>query len=141
MLKPKLVENKIKFIKQDIDKLSKFKDYTFDQIAQDETAHLATERLIERIVNDAIDINQHIIAENSLIDKLSDYKSSFLLLIGLKILPKKFAQDVADSVGLRNILVHHYRELDEKIFYKSIKDCLKDYSKYCQYILKYIDNL
>jgi len=59
-------------------------------------------------------------------------------LAKIKILPKKFSEEISKSVGLRNILVHQYQKLDEKIFYNSIKDCLKSYTKYCAYILKHI---
>jgi uncharacterized protein YutE (UPF0331/DUF86 family) len=71
---------------------------------------------------------------------VDDYKrESFLLMGKIKVLPKDFAKKIADSVGLRNILVHQYRKLDEKIFYQAIKDCLVQYPKYCRYVLRYLE--
>lgn len=93
------------------------------------------------VINEAIDINQHLIVELGKGKLPFDYKESFLLLGELGILPQKFAEEISRSVGLRNILVHQYRKLDEKIFYQSIKDCLRQYSLYCGYILKYLEKL
>lgn len=68
-----------------------------------------------------------------------DFRESFLLLSKLDVYPDIFAKKIAESVGIRNILVHQYRKLDEKIFYASIKDCLAQYTKYCDYILEFLN--
>lgn len=135
MINQNLVERKIKLIQDDLEKLKKFKSYSFDEIAKDYYTHKTVERIIEVVINEAIDINQHLIVELGKGELPFDYKESFLLLTDFKILPKSFAQKIAQSVGLRNILVHQYRKLEEKIFYCSIKDCLSQYTRYCRYIL------
>ncbi|MBI5620534.1 DUF86 domain-containing protein [Candidatus Gottesmanbacteria bacterium] len=91
------------------------------------------------MVNEAIDINQHLIVKSGQ-DKLPfDFKESFLLLVPIGVYSEEFAKKIADSVGLRNILVHQYRELDEQLFYASIKDCLGQYTQYCKYIFVYLE--
>ena len=138
MINKDLIERKIKSIQDDLEKLEKFKDYSFYEIAKEYYTHKSVERIIEVIINEAIDINQHLVIELGKGKLPFDYKESFLLLADLKILPKKFTEKIAESVGLRNILVHQYQKLDEKIFYHSINDCLKQYTQYCRYILKYL---
>lgn len=138
MINKNLIEKKIKLIQEDLEKLKKFKDYSFDEIAKDYYTHKTVERIIEVIINEAIDVNQHLIIELGKGKLPFDYKESFLFLADLKILPKNFTEKIANSVGLRNILVHQYHKLDEKIFYQSIKDCLRQYTQYCGYILKYL---
>jgi uncharacterized protein YutE (UPF0331/DUF86 family) len=140
MINKQLVKRKLKLILDDLDKLKKFKDYTFDEVAKDYYTHKAVERIIEVIINEAIDINQHIIVKKT--DQVPvDYKQTFLKLGELEVLPKDFAKDISDSVGLRNILVHQYRELDEKIFYESISECLEQYTQYCDYIQDYLSSI
>ena len=139
MLNKKLIKEKIKHIQEDLLHLKDYQNLSFDKVAKDYTTHKVIERIIEVIVNEAIDINQHLIVELGKGKLPFDYKESFLLLGELGILPQKFAEEISRSVGLLNILVHQYRKLDEKIFYQSIKDCLKQYSNYCRYVIKYLD--
>jgi len=141
MIDEKLIQEKVKLIQTDLFHLEDYKELSFDEVAKNYTTHKTVERIIEVVINEAIDINQHLIVELGKGDLPFDYKESFLLLADLKVLPKKFAQAISQSVGLRNILVHQYRKLDEKIFYYSIKDCLSQYTRYCRYILEYLGNI
>ena len=139
MLDKEFIKNKINFIHKDLKNLAGFKAYSLQEITSNSYRHMVIERLFEKIIGDALDINQHIIAQNKEIEVPNDYKETFLALIKLKILPKKIGEEISKSAGLRNILVHQYRELNEQIFYKSIKSCLRDYAKYCEYILRFIE--
>lgn len=138
MINKEFIKNKIYYIQRELDALSKYRDCSFEEIVSSFEKHTIVERILERIINDAIDINQHLIAESDKKELPFDFRESFLLLVGLGVYPKKFSEEIAKSTGLRNILVHQYRKLDEKIFYLSIKDCLRDYIKYCDYILEFL---
>lgn len=100
--------------------------------------HYEAERLIELIVGNAIDINFHIIKELNL-SAPKQYRDSFIELGDNHILDAFFSKRIADSVGLRNILVHHYDEIDLDIFYDGLKGGIKDYEQYVKEINKYID--
>lgn len=141
MLDKEFVKNKIKFIQQELVLLEKYKGCSLQEIVSDYIKHSVVERILERVINDALDINQHIIAESGKIEVPNDYRDTFLALPKIKIMPEKFTKEIAMSVGLRNILVHNYRKLNEEIFYNSIKTCLRDYTKYCDYILQYIKKI
>jgi len=101
----------------------------------------ALERYLERIINRAIDINQHLIAELATKDTSPplDYTETFLRLAALGIYPSDFSQRIAKSVGTRNILIHEYDGVDYSNIYSSIYDCLKDYHEYCNYILIFLE--
>jgi len=139
MLDRQMIKRKIGRIEKELFYLSDFKDFTFDELAKDYLTHHAAERLIEVIVNFAIDINQHIIANSVKKDLPFDFKESFLILSDIGVYPKDFANQIGQSAGLRNILVDDYAKLDEKKFYSSIKDCYKDYTEYCRYIIDYLN--
>lgn len=143
MIKQKLVENKINLIQTELSRLEEFKDYSFQQIVSDYIKQATVERLLERIIIRALDINQHLIAQLSTkkTEAPRDYKETFLELADLGVYPKEFAKRISKSVGTRNILVHDYDKVDYSQIYDSIDDCLEDYHKYCDYILKYIENL
>ena len=136
-----LVERKISLIQDDLEKLSRLKDFSLNEIVSDFMKQATVERLLERIISRAIDINEHIIAEQATAETSlpKDYRETFLRLVELKIYPIDFAENIAKSVGTRNLLVHEYNKIDYERVYSSIKDCLKDYHIYINYILKYID--
>ena len=140
MVRKDLVQRKISLIQDDLARLADFARFSFDEIAGDSVKQAAVERMLERVISRAIDINEHLIS--ALAGKETsppkDYRETFLRLADTRVYPKKFAEDIAKSVGVRNILVHEYDKIDEKKVYESIKDCLTDYAKYVDYVLEFL---
>lgn len=141
MINETFVRRKIALIQDEFSNLEKLSKYSFDEIVSDFIKQAALERILEKIIMRAIDINQHIIAELSNKDTIApkDYKETFLRLVNFKIYPADFAEQIGKSVGARNVLVHDYDKVDYSIIYSSVKDCLKDYHQYCQYILDFLE--
>ena len=139
MLDKKFVTRKIKLIQEEIAKLEELNNYTFEEIKDDFIKRYSVERALEKIIMRAIDINQHIIAENAVGDeKIRGYEDTFYILEKLDIYPKKFAEAIAPSAGLRNRLVHEYNDTKDEIIYTSVSEAIIQYTEYCDYILKYI---
>jgi len=143
MLKKDFVEKKIDLIQQELVNLSELKNFTMQEIAGDFYKYNTLERLLEKIIMRAVDINQYLLREigDGKNDSPVTYRETFLRLVDIDILPKKFAEQIAQSVGLRNILAHDYDDetISYEKIYNSIDDCLKDYHRYCEYILKAIE--
>ena len=90
----------------------------------------------------AIDINEHLISELSAGEGKTTrltYRDTFLLLADLGVYTQDFAEQIARSAGLRNILVHDYNDVDRKIVHGSIKSCLQDYHRYLELIGSFLD--
>lgn len=140
MINKKLINRKIELIQTDLNYLSEFKQSSFDEISKDYKKQALVERFLGRIINRAIDINQHLITE--LFDKKQasprSYKDTFLRLADFEIYPVEFASEISKSVGIRDILNHEYDNVDYSKIYSSISHCLKDYHSYCDYILKFL---
>lgn len=141
MLKVDFLIRKIKLIQEDLSELEGLSSLTFDELTKNSRDYYATERLLERIVTRAIDINNHIIAEKGTgKEEVRRYQDSFLRLADLDVYPKIFAEAIAPSAGLRNILVHDYDGIAPRIIYDSVKDALLQYTEYCRYILIFADS-
>jgi len=143
MIRKDLVQRKISLIQDELVKLRQFETMTLDEIATDFLKQNALERILEKIINRAIDINNHLIAElaKETTSPPKDYHDTFLRLAELGLYPHEFAKEIAKSVGTRNILAHEYENVDEKAIYDSIGDCLKDYRAYGDYILKFLEKV
>ena len=139
MIDKELIKRKVSLIQDDLIHLATFSGLTLDQIASDFIKQAAVERLLERIINRALDINQHIIGESSVpsVSPPKTYRDTFLALADLGIYTHDFAQEIAKSIGTRNVLVHEYDKTDESQIYQSIGDCLRDYRLYIDYILAF----
>jgi len=141
MVNKKLVKQKINLIEEEMLDLEKLAKYSFDQIASDFLKLNIVERILEKIINRALDINQHLIAQLSQgeIKTPLNYRETFLRLADLNVYPQKFAQNILKSIGTKNVLVYDYDKVDYSKIYNSINDCLKDYHQYCDYIIKILN--
>jgi len=139
MLDKNFIIRKVKLIHEELSHLEELSNFSVEEIAADYKKTAIVERLLEKIITRAIDINQHIIAEMGKgTERVRGYEDTFLALSQLGVYPQEFAQQIAPSAGLRNRLVHEYNELEQGIIYRSINETLEQYTKYCQYILDYI---
>ena len=144
MVRREFVVRKLQLIADDLERLVQFKDETLASLTGDFVKLAAVERLIERTVMRAIDVNEHLISElgtgEGRATRLT-YRDTFLLLADLGVYSKDFAERIARSAGLRNILVHDYNDADRKIVHGSIKPCLQDYHQYVEYVRSFLDRL
>jgi len=142
MIRREFVQRKLQLVAEDLERLLRFRDETLGSLVADDLKLAAVERILERIVMRAIDVNEHIISELSTGEGRSTrltYRDTFLLLVDTGVYPKAFAEQIARSAGLRNVLVHDYNDVDRKIVHASIKACLQDYRRYLEYVSGFIE--
>lgn len=141
MLDCDLVQRKIKMILEDLDRLRQYKGYSFDEIAQDFAKTAVLERLLEKAITRAIDVNRHILTElGKGTEKIRGYEDTFHALAELGVYDPKFAAQIARSAGLRKRLVHEYNDTDPAIIFASVAEALKQYARYCESVFKFIEN-
>jgi len=144
MIRLEFVRRKLQLIADDLTLLLQFKNETLESITKDHVRLAAVERIVERIVMRAVDVNEHIFSELATGKERSSrlaYRDTFLVLAEFGIYPKNFADQISKSAGLRNILVHDYNDIDRKILHGSIRDCLIDYHRYLEYLSGYLDSI
>ncbi|GIX47740.1 MAG: hypothetical protein KatS3mg131_1951 [Candidatus Tectimicrobiota bacterium] len=140
-----LVRRKLGLIAEELGRLLSFRDVSLEELLGDFIRQAAVERILERIINRAIDINEHLIAElatgeEDRITRLT-YRDTFLMLADLGVYPRAFGESVARSVGLRNVLVHEYNTVDPAQVHSSIRSCLRDYERYIRYVEAFVERL
>ncbi len=138
MLNRDFIERKANLILKDIERLRSLAEYSFEDIAKDFVKYGAVERLLEKIVTRAIDVNRHIISElGNGNEPVRGYEDTFHALATLGVYEKAFGEAIAPSAGLRNRLVHEYDDTDPKIIYSSVQDAVNHYTQYCEAILAF----
>jgi uncharacterized protein YutE (UPF0331/DUF86 family) len=131
------VKRKLAIIMENIKALGPIKNMTKEEYSRDLYKRKATERLLQELIEAAIDINTHIIVQtgNTVPD---DYYDSFIKAGELKIISADLAQRLAPSAGLRNRLVHEYDFLKHSIVFEAVRMADTLYSKYIKEINDYI---
>lgn len=132
-----VVRRKIAVMIESLNALDPIKDMTEEEYVEDLYKRKATERLLQELIEAAIDINTHIIVQsgNSVPD---DYYESFIKAGELKIIPMGLAKKLAPSAGLRNRLVHEYDLLEHSMVLDAVRMAEKLYPEYIKEIEKYI---
>jgi len=141
VIRPEFVHRKLQLIADDLGRLVRFKDETLESLTGDDVKLAAVERMLERIVMRAVDVNEHLVSELATGEERSSrlsYRDTFLMLADHGVYPKEFADRIANSAGLRNILVHDYNDVDRRIVHASIRTCLQDYHRYLEHLAEFL---
>lgn len=132
-----LIYQKLSILQDYYRELQSLEYITFEEYTGNNINKRAVERLIQLIVEVATDIN-NILLKILRQKTAPDYFSTFIELAHLKVLDEDFARLIAPSTGLRNIIVHEYQIIDDKIVYNAIKTTLQFYLQYMKYINNYL---
>lgn len=136
-IEKEIIRRKISVIIENLNALELIRNMTREQYADDIYKRKATERLLQELIEAAIDINTHIIVQTSNIVP-DDYYESFIKLGELKIMTTELAEKLAPSAGLRNRLVHEYDLLENSIILEAVKVAVDIYPEYIKAIEDYI---
>ena len=137
MINKKLIESKLVDLKTYFEKLSPLLEEDARSIIDDDLKLSTVERRFQLIVDTAVDINTHLIKESGA-PTPDDYQSTFITLAENKILPMELALKIAPSVGLRNLIVHKYGQVDLKKMVDDIKSEIGQYLEYLSHASEYL---
>src|SRR3989304_4816321 len=143
MIRKDFVRRKISLIQDELAHLVELSRFSFNEIVSDFVKQSAMERILERVISRAIDVNNHLIAELATKDTSppKDFKETFMRMADIGVYPVGFAGQISRSVGTRNIRDDEYDKVDYQKLYVSVSDCLRDYHQYCEYILGLLDKM
>jgi uncharacterized protein YutE (UPF0331/DUF86 family) len=97
----------------------------------------SAERLIQLSIESTIDMGNHISADLNL--GYADYGSQIPdILAEKKLISRELAETWIKMIGLRNILVHDYLDVDHAIIYELIQTRLSDFDKLKAFFTQYI---
>jgi len=96
------------------------------------------ERELQVAIQCALDIGNHIIAEENL--TAPEDQADILHILGASgILPLPFAERILPMAGFRNILVHDYLRLDHPKVYSILTQALTDLEEFARHTQAWLD--
>jgi uncharacterized protein YutE (UPF0331/DUF86 family) len=97
-----------------------------------------TERYLQLSAQCVIDVCQLIAVEES-IKMVGENREIVSELRGRRIITEKTASNLTKMVGMRNVLVHEYGEIDNKMVYETLKNNMNDFEDFIEEIKKYFN--
>lgn len=132
-----IIRRKLAVIIENLNALGPISGMTREEYIQDVYKRKATERLLQELIEAAIDINIHLIVQTGNIAP-DDYYRSFIDAGRLKIIPIELAEKLAPSAGLRNRLVHEYDLIEHAIVLDAVQMAEELYSEYVKQVEGFI---
>ncbi|KNZ68922.1 hypothetical protein Tfer_2410 [Thermincola ferriacetica] len=132
MVDKEKVEQRLIKLEQAVRKLKEIAMCSWDEYSNNEALRDRAERNLQVAAQACIDIANHIIADRGYRTP-QGYADSFAVLSEEGLIPVELATKMKMVAGFRNILVHDYLEIDNRIVYKSLKD-LNDFIEFAKHI-------
>jgi uncharacterized protein YutE (UPF0331/DUF86 family) len=136
-LEEAIVRRKLMVIVENLQALGPIAALSMEDYMGDIYKRKATERLLQELIEAAIDINTHLIVQAGQAVP-DDYYGSFIKLGELKMISMDLSGKLAPSAGLRNRLVHEYDLLEHSMVLDAVKMAEDLYAEYVRQIEKYI---
>lgn len=140
MIDKEFIYKKLVFIRRYFEELEEVCNISMEEIKKDFIRFYAMERIFQLIVDEMIDINNHIILHSDFRSP-DDLQSSFITLGEYEVIPMDFANKIFPCIGLRNRIVHKYEKVDKDLELKTIYGERGDFKEYVALIEKHLEEL
>lgn len=131
------VRRKLEALARYREQLMPMRDLSFEEY--DPTHAFAARYLVQASSQAAIDIANHLIASSGW-RTARDFGDAFSVLEEHGVLQPELASQMRKLSGLRNLLVHVYEEIEDRIIFESLGRDLDDLSEYAQAIATLLDS-
>lgn len=132
-----IIRRKLAIIVENLGALEPIGEMPRDRYLQDVYKRKATERLLQELIEAAIDINTHLLVQEGP-GAPDDYYESFIRAGERRFISMRLAERLAPSAGLRNRLVHEYDRLDPDQVLGAVKTTHELYPQYVREIEDYL---
>jgi uncharacterized protein YutE (UPF0331/DUF86 family) len=126
-------------------RLNRYQALTLDEYLQDEDIQSIVERLLEQIIQSALDINRAFlkrVAGIALEGNMARKNAETFILAGqYGLISATLANRMEKSGGFRNVLAHLYDEIVPEKVFEALQSALTDYPQYVAEVENYLDLL
>lgn len=137
---PDIVHERLVLMREMLEALKLIEPITYERIENDIIVRLTSERIFTQLVELAVSINNHVIAQSgSIIPKA--YRDTFSKAASLGLIQTDLALKLAPSAGLRNMLIHDYLKVDRERYAEFVPVAGELYAQYLSEVLAFLSSL
>ena len=131
------VQRRLRLLRDSLDRLTSLEHTSAQDLDADSLLRAAAERLLQVIVDLAVDVNGHVVV--ALRGKAPETgRSSFTDLADCGVVPGELAERLAPSAGMRNVLVHQYVDIRTDLVAAAVGLALQTYPAYVEAVATYL---
>ncbi|MFW5877219.1 MAG: type VII toxin-antitoxin system HepT family RNase toxin [Myxococcota bacterium] len=108
-----------------VERLERYRAVDRDRFVADADTHHLAERYLHLAVESALDIANHIIADQGF-EAPETYRDAFAILGKHHMIPGDLARRLQAWAGFRNVLVHAYLDIDHGLAWDAVAHDLED---------------
>lgn len=139
-LDPSIVQARLSVMRGLLDDLAEVAAAGEPQLTENRMLRHGIERIFTQLVELAAAINEHV-AGARLQRVATSYRESFELAEECGLIDKQLRNDLLPLVGMRNILVHEYLEIDLQKVVMAVPLALNCYRRYVQQVAQFVSRL
>jgi uncharacterized protein YutE (UPF0331/DUF86 family) len=139
-IEAEIVLAKLDFMTDYLDRLSAFESITLEEYLSDRGKQLIIERLLQLIIQVALDVNRYLLKRLGVPPPNSNF-DVFIEVSNCGIITADLASVLSESGVLRNRLVHLYDEIDPVKVHQAIDSVLQNYPSYQRQVTTYLDSV
>ncbi|CAE6797958.1 type VII toxin-antitoxin system HepT family RNase toxin [Nitrospira defluvii] len=136
---PSVLRRKLVVIVENLTALEPVAAMTPERYRDNLFTRKGTERLLQELIEAAIDLNTHILVQDGH-GAPDDYYQGFLKLADHGVLQRELADALAPSAGLRNRLVHEYDAIVDAIVLDAVRKAQSLFPRYVSAIEQYLSH-
>ncbi|MEO8180850.1 MAG: DUF86 domain-containing protein [Deltaproteobacteria bacterium] len=125
MVDADVLRRRIDALLEYLQRLERFRSVERSSFAHEPDVHHLAERYLHLAIEAALDIANHIIADQAY-EAPETYRDAFAILGSHGVLAADLATRLQSWAGFRNILVHAYLAIDHGVTWDAIQDDLDD---------------
>lgn len=129
---------RLRLLREALDDLGHLRGVPVERLRDEAITRAAAERLIQVVVDLAVDVNAHL-AVTSLGRAPTTGRESFLLAAEVGAIDRDLAQRLAPAAGLRNLLVHRYADLRVELVADAVDSVLDGFAVYTRQVAAHLE--
>ena len=137
MVNEEIILRKINRLWEYVNELRQAKDITWEKYQKNTRDKAFVERYILLSIQSVFDIANHIISYEGWKEP-DTYREIFAILASHDVLPKDRVNDFQNMASFRNMLVHHYEQIEDELVFGIFKNKLGDFDLFQKAVLEYI---
>lgn len=134
-----VIQERLKLLNEYVNDLLELQSVDFETYEENKLIHRTVERTLHLAVEACLDIGQHIIAREGFRTP-EDNKDVFIVLSEEGIILPESLLDLINMARFRNLIVHDYARIDNRIVFSILRRHLSDFDAFAQAIVSYLDN-
>lgn len=135
-LDPSIVQARLSVMRGLLDDLAEVDAAGQPPLSENRMLRHGIERILTQLVELATAINEHIVGA-SLQRVATSYRESFELAEECGLIDKQLRDELLPSIGMRNVLVHEYLEIDLRKVAAAVPLALSGYRRYVQQVAEF----